>query len=60
MTKLGGRYLFRANRFTPSLNNHQAFDLPKEKKKNIQQHVFAKKKVSFGDLQKFLFVPFLH
>lgn len=42
MTKLGGRYLFRANRFTPSLNNHQAFDLPK--KQTYQQHVFAKKR----------------
>lgn len=60
MTKLGGRYLFRANRFTPSLNNHQAFDLPKEKKKIFSNTYLRKKKVSFGDLQKFLFVPFLH
>lgn len=48
MTKLGGRYLFRANRFTPSLNNHQAFDLPKKKKKKFSLFLsctdFTKKK----------------
>lgn len=51
MTKLGGRYLFRANRFTPSLNNHQAFDLPKEKKK-IFSNTYLRKKRSHSEIYR--------